>query len=271
MRFLILLAALAAAAAQQFEVASVKPAPPPESPMALRAQEFAQQSMPPGMMPLKGTNVTLHGRTLKTLIAIAWRIRPSEIECPDWLGESLYDVEARLPEGAAAAQANDMLRALLEDRFALRTHQDTRTLPGFVLTVAKDGPKLKLAVPKPQVEDPEVMKARMQQMQEERMKKMQERMRTGTMFRASWSSNTATSAQLATAISNMIHAPVIDETGLAGKYDAAIEVPRGDPPEDSIEHGVALEVAKLGLKLESRKTTVTHLVVDSARKTPTEN
>jgi len=271
MRFLLFLFA-AAAAAQQFEVASVKLAPPPESPMAIKLQEFAQQSMPSGRMALKGTNVSLRGRSLKTLIAIAWSIRPSEVEGPDWLGETLYDVEARMPEGAPAAQANDMLRALLEDRFSLRAHQESRTLPGFVLTVAKDGPKLKPAAVQPdKTDDPEEMKRRAQQMQEDRMKVMQQRMRAGTMVQASWSNTNATSAQIAAGISNMIHAPVIDETGLTEKYSVAIEIPRADPPEDSIEHSVAIEVAKLGLKLEARKTTVSHLVVDSALKTPKEN
>jgi uncharacterized protein (TIGR03435 family) len=270
MRLLLLLFATAAAA-QQFEVASVKLAPPPESPMALRSQEFLQQAMPPGRMPLKGSNLSIRGRSLKSLIAMAWSIRPSEIECPDWMGETLYDVEARMPEGAPAAQANDMLRALLQERFDLRAHQESKTLPGFILTVAKDGPKLKPATVQPEITDPEEMKRRAQQMQEDRMKVMQQRMRAGTMMQASWSSNTATSAQIATGISNMIHAPVVDETGLTEKYTVAIEVPRADPPEDSIEHSVALEVAKLGLKLEARKTTVTHVVVDSALKTPKEN
>ena len=69
----------------------------------------------------------------------------------------------------------------------------------------------------------------------------------------------------------MIKAPVVDETGLAGKYDVRIEMLPGESPDDSVEYRMSLALAKLGLRLESRKTEVTLLVVDSASKTPTAN
>ena len=45
---------------------------------------------------------------------------------------------------------------------------------------------------------------------------------------------------------------------------------QGDDDE-TVEYRMAQALAKLGLKLESRKATVTLLVVDAASKTPTEN
>ena len=262
MRFLILLFA-AAAAAQQFDVASVKPAAPPEGPMGLmllKLQDSTQNSMPIGRLPLKGAKLSIQARTLRSLIATAYRIRPADVEGPDWIGELVFTVEARLPSGAPAEQANAMLQTLLEERFALKAHREERTLAGFALTLAKDGPKLKPAAPPGQPADPE-----------ERRKRMMGRMKSGS-FQASWGSSDATSAQIASAISNMVHAPVADETGLEGHYEVDFEVARGETPDENIDHLVALAISELGLKLEARrKTTVTRLIVDSALKTPTEN
>src|SRR5687768_14432053 len=73
-----------------FEVASVKPSAPPESPMAemlLRAQENSQESMPVGLIPLKGMTVSLHKRSLRSLIAAAYRVRMSQVTGPGWIAE----------------------------------------------------------------------------------------------------------------------------------------------------------------------------------------
>ena len=62
-------------------------------------------------------------------------------------------------------------------------------------------------------------------------------------------------------------APVVDETGLTGKYSVAIETWNADAPGGTVFDAVE----KLGLKLESRKVTVETVVVDQVSKTPTAN
>jgi uncharacterized protein (TIGR03435 family) len=65
------------------------------------------------------------------------------------------------------------------------------------------------------------------------------------------------------------HSPVIDQTGLAGKFDVVLETSSGNPDEPDVT--IFDAVAKLGLKLESRKVSVEKLVVDHVSKLPTAN
>ena len=71
---------------------------------------------------------------------------------PDWLDTDQWDIEAKAPEGTAPARNNPinvavpdtialMLQNLLEDRFKLRAHRETRELPVYELTVSKGGAK----------------------------------------------------------------------------------------------------------------------------------
>lgn len=255
-----------APARPQFEVASVKPSPAPDGPLAqamIRAQEASQGSMPPGFLPMKGDTVTLRNRSLRQLISSAHRVAMNNVSGPGWISELRFDIEAKVPAGAPAGTAHEMLQALLEERFALRTHRETRTVTGYALVVAKDGPRLAPPTEPAAQPSPEERKRQMDKLME------QARQRGGSF--STWGSNSATAAQIAEAVSRMIHAPVTDQTGLEGKYSVTVEVPPAESPDDPMEHRVAQAVAKLGLKLESRKTTVSVLVVDSASKTPTEN
>ena len=108
-----------------------------------------------------------------------------------------------------------MLQSLLEERFGLKVHRDTRTGQGFALVVGKNGPKLKPAEPPP---DPQKRMADAQ-------KRMQENQESGTPLvgrsRANFPS--ITTEQLALQLVRFAEAPVADETGLTGKYSVTIE------------------------------------------------
>jgi uncharacterized protein (TIGR03435 family) len=255
---------------QQFEVASVKPSRATDSMPEgqIRAQDMMHEMMPTDNLPLKGATLSAHNRTLAQLIAMAHKVKPSSVTGPSWITELRYDVDAKLPEGASSNDAHEMLRHLLKERFVLRTHPETKTTGGYALVAAKDGPKLKPAEPPAQPLDREEL---MRRAQEQMRKRMEELAKSGgPRAYSSWGSSQATGAQIAEAVSRMIHSPVVDETGLTGKYVIRIELVR-ESPDDTEEYRVSLALAKLGLKLESRKTEITSLVVDSASKTPTEN
>jgi len=260
----------------EFEVASIKPAPPLEGQMAevkMRAMDGLQDLMAGGPLPMKGRTVTMDSRTLQQLVASAYRVRVGEVTGPAWISEQRFNLEAKLPEGANTKTSNEMLLRLLEQRFGLKIHREARIVSGFALTVGKDGAHLTPAAtpgpaaanPDPNAKpDPEEGKRRMEKM-------MADMKQSGRMLASSWHSSNATSAQIAASVSRMIKAPVADETNLDGKYDVAIEVPQPESPEDSMEYRVARAVTKLGLKLDARKISSDTIVVDSANKMPTEN
>src|SRR4029434_5123088 len=61
---------------------------------------------------------------------------------PDWIRADRYDLEARASGEPSRPEMMLMLQALLEDRFQLRTHRETREMPAYVLTVARGGARL---------------------------------------------------------------------------------------------------------------------------------
>ena len=109
----------------EFEVASVKPNHNGDGP-------FIRPS--PGRL-------TIRDLTLKDLLGEAYKIRRSQIfGGPDWIATDGFDVEAKSEGNPPPEQmTGPMLRTLLENRFKLQAHLESRELPIYVLTVGKNG------------------------------------------------------------------------------------------------------------------------------------
>ena len=265
-----------------FEVASIKSVPDQRPAMMQgmpRLADTMQDSMPLGAFGGHGNNVEMHNKSLLSLIASAFRVKTTQISGPDWMANELFDVDARIPEGVSRDHANEMLQALLEDRFGLKMHRETRESPGYNLIVGKNGPKLKPAAP-PLADDParetmspeERAKASLpdeKDMQKSMQKMLQDARASGKVGTNRRSLPAATSEDLAKAIAIMAKGPVIDMTGLQGKYDVVLETyqGRGDDPGRTIFDAVD----DLGLKLVARKVSVDTVVVDRISKIPTGN
>ena len=86
---------------------------------------------------------------LKSLIALAYGVKPWQITAPDWMGTTRFDIIAKFPPGATKADAPGMLQTLLQDRFGLTTHRTSAEHPVLALVVAKGGPKLKASAGTP--------------------------------------------------------------------------------------------------------------------------
>jgi len=125
-----------------FEVISIKPvAPAPASPFRMGA--FAL-----------GDRYTMDGATLRMLLQTAFQSggnspfsAPMQIVgAPDWLESDHWEVEAKANcRGGPISreQLQLMVQSLLEDRFRLKAHLDTRELQIYHLVATKDGPKIK--------------------------------------------------------------------------------------------------------------------------------
>jgi len=264
----------------QFEVASVKPAANSETgpggiPMM---REMMRNARPPGVIPMTDPGrIRLENWALLDLIAAAYSVRAAQVSGPDWLSDLSFDIEAKVPEGTPKEQLNAMLQSLLEERFGLKVHRDTQTKQGFALVVGKNGPKLKPAEPPPALDpgltEDERKAKQMQQVQTgmaAMMQRMQENRENGTPLGGFSRVNIAslTTGELASRLERFAEAPVVDETGLTGKYSVAIETwKNADVPGGTVFDAVE----KLGLKLEPRKVTVETVVVDQVSKTPTAN
>lgn len=124
-----------------FEVASIKPA----APLDMAKLAAAVQN---GQMPKIGAHVDANQAEytyldLKSLIALAYGVKPYQITGPDWIANTRFDIVAKLPDKASKADAPKMLQTLLEDRFKLTFHRTTAEHPVLALVVGKGGPKMK--------------------------------------------------------------------------------------------------------------------------------
>jgi uncharacterized protein (TIGR03435 family) len=253
------------AAQPAFEVASIRPSPDGGGDLPKLKLEAVQDSLqgrhPPGWMPMDGARVTLHRQTLTALIATAYRVRVDQVSGPAFLADERFDVEATLPAGAAPEEANEMLQALLAERFGLAVHREEKPGSGYALTVAKGGAKLPPAGP---AEAPPQTK--------EQIIRQKMAAETGAgrgAFATRLLLRAATPADLAARLTAFLHRPVEDRTGLDGRYDIALDVVQseGDLPD----YAVSQALAPLGLRLETHKLPEVKLVVDRISKDPTPN
>jgi len=132
----------ARAAGPEFEVANITPAAQP-TPELFRSGKIHIG------MSVDGSRVDIGGMPLTTLIQQAFRVKQFQVIAPAWVGESRWDILAKLPDSAPEAQIPEMLQALLADRFKLVVHRESRELPVYALVLGKSGLKMKASVPDP--------------------------------------------------------------------------------------------------------------------------
>jgi len=271
----------------EFEVASIKPAFP----------GFAASNV--GIQP--GGHVSL-GMSLKGLIQEAWGdLNPQRIVGGPKSSDSTYwDVEAKAPakpdspagwsgpiwNGVDIHSMRMMLRNLLIDRFKLAAHTEDRLVSGYALVAAK--PKLKKADPsnRPGCKDGPGSDGAGRGYKDPRLTNP-----LASKLVTCWNMTLAQFAEALSAWSpeeTILFAfpPVVDATGIEGRYDMTINFtpPRllqiagpaagGDTfapePDGTISIFEALQ-KQLGLKLESRKVMAQVLVIDHVDEAPTEN
>jgi len=247
-----------------FEVASIKPAPPPTD-----GRIMVRMGSDAGRLTF--TNVSL-----MNVIASAYKVKEVQISGPAWLGTERFDITAKIPDGAPKDQIPAMLQTLLADRFKMTFHKEPKVLPTYALLTAKGGPKLQ----------PSETGGSLRMMMGPKGRHM-----TGK----------ASMQQFADSLSNGLDRPVLDMTELKGNYEIDLEWsgddaprgmmglprgpggPEGGPrpegaprPESHDESADAPSIFtalqdKLGLRLDPRKAPVDLIVIDHAEKVPTEN
>jgi uncharacterized protein (TIGR03435 family) len=245
---------------------------------------------------------------LRDCIRTAYGLKDYQITAPAWMATTRFDIEAKLPEGADREQVPKMLQSLLEDRFKIvvRHAQDERDV--YALVAGKNGPKLKATDPEAGNRfgiDPKGMleadlKAAAEGMAKRGLAETRMSSASTTSFgmgggNATINSRGVTLGQLADSLTRYVDRPVVDMTGIDGKYDFTLEVPTADfmaaagitpqvhaamagagvsasgTASDPSGASVFESVQKYGLKLEKRKASIDTLVVESAEKAPTEN
>jgi len=227
---------------QTFEVASIKPAPPPGPRGMTMRVDGGPGTHDPSIFLCENCSLSM-------LVINCYDLSFHEFSGPAWMESERFTVSAKVPEGTTKEQFRLMKQNLLVERFQLKFHFVKKEMSSYELVVAKNGPKLKEAA---------------------------EGASAGWKMTGGSLSNlhldSAPLARLASQLSAQMKLPVADATGLAGNFEIdlhwARETESGDAPGPTLFDALQQQ---LGLKLEKKNGTVDVLTVDHSEKTPTEN
>lgn len=244
-----------------FEAASVKP---------------SASSRLLGTMVRDG-KLTATGISVKALMALAYDVREAEIfEGPNWVGSERYDINAKAAGPVSTSDLKLMIQTLLEDRFQLRTHRETKEIPVYALVIGKNGPKLKASngldctdpsvyTPPPQMPTPG-QPARPVSIRCGNFYVLNDRLQ----------GRKVTLRQLASTLSsmNIVEQRVLDQTEIPGTFDidlqwdaspgASTRSTNTSPDNGNPPPVVEAFQEQLGLRLRPQKSPVEVIVIDNA-------
>jgi len=231
----------------RFEVASVRRA----------STEFTAgaRSTGLGQVEISSQRASYRNITLKSLVAKAYDIKDFQVSGPAWIDSDRYDIIATIPEGTSEAKVPVMLQSLLVERFQMKIRRIRKPYEGYVLSVAKGGPKLTPAA------HPKASNTR--NVSDSTTVSFGEHPEVH-MFGI-------TMPALGNYLSNVFKRPVLDSTQLAGKFDLSLPAAPGvfDGPE--AETYAITGLRDVGLTLTPSKVPLEAIVVDKATETPSGN
>jgi uncharacterized protein (TIGR03435 family) len=242
----------------QFEVVSVKPT---ES-----TDRRALVEELPGRLIMRNF-------TARALVLFAYDVADYQVSGgPSWINSDAYDLQATTQGNATAGQMeNSMLRALLQDRFRLSLHRETKQMPVYEMVLANRDGKLQPSTkdscvvrsadaPPPPAAAPGTIFCGTHHL-------------TSNELHRTLDGAGISMAALAGYLSYwLVHRPIINKTGLDGTFDIHMEW-TADPPngvgDPDFSGGPSIFTAlreQLGLKLQSGTGPAEVLIIDHIEK-----
>jgi uncharacterized protein (TIGR03435 family) len=228
----------------EFAVATIKPSRP---------------DAPRGGYGIRGKDVTTTNVTVSWMIKLAYNVHAHQISGgPSWLDSERYDTVGRsdTPGEPNRDQMKLMIQKLLVDRFQLKFHTEKKELPVYAMVVAKDGPKLAVSAG-----DPNAFPG------------IGFRREPGVITLVG--RNTGLNGVANGLQSNILDKPVVDQTGLTGRYDFQLRFTPdatqladfGGLEPNSADLNLPPDIftafeQQLGLKLQATKAVVDVMVID---------
>jgi uncharacterized protein (TIGR03435 family) len=258
-----------------FEVASIKPSP---------------ANCAPGRNGPTPGRIEMSCITVRNLIRAAYGALAGDqiaarmldvVGGPGWLDTDHYDISAKAEGPARVTQMiGPMLQALLEERFQLKVHLEPRETPVYALMVAKGSPKLTPA------KEGSCVPIDLNNLEQWRGSNASPCGMPRMSFKAGVTTLDVPGATMeefaGRVLPSQTNRPLIDKTGLTGRYDIHLEfsrempagtvtlngVPQPAPPPAEMA-GPSIYTAiqeQLGLKLAPDKAPINVVVIDSVQK-----
>jgi len=227
-------AVMAKDADPDWEVVTVRPTDPTVSNASIR---------------MNGRQFVLENRSVETLLLVGYGVHKKQIvNAPDWIRTERWDVRGvpDVPGQPSLRQMQALARKVLTERFGLVTHTEKREMEVYALTLAKSGEKMT-----PSAGDPNGLPD----------ENDNDNGGVRTMRAANMSMG-----ELALIMKFFMDRPMVDQTGLAGRYDFQLKWTFDEskaPPDGSAPPGLFTAIQEqLGLKLEPVKAQTDVLSVD---------
>jgi uncharacterized protein (TIGR03435 family) len=228
-------------ARREFEVASIKPNN--SGPPLIQTNRFSYSQG--GLF--KATNVTL----VDIIVSGVYQTRRIQMRGgPDWIDSQRFDIAAKADTTGGEVtpeQWTQMIQALLEDRFKLVLHRETKEMPVYALVGGKNPPGMQ---PSKDGEESVFKPGDRGQMIFQRMSVV----------------------ALVNTLANILHEPVVDGTGIAGFFDFTLDPMQfatnsdGRPPDAFPDLVLTAVREQLGFRLERRTAPLEITIIDRAEK-----
>jgi uncharacterized protein (TIGR03435 family) len=249
------------ARAQTFDAASIKPSSP---------QSGRHASGGPGTSD--PTRYRFSYATLLALIGVAYDVDHFQISGAKPLDQNRFDLVANVPEGATREQFRAMMRNLLAERFHLKLHVESKEFPAYALVVAKGGLKIREV-------DADSPRDGFPDLPADRPGIAVRKFPSGGSAVVRIRARQEPLSVLAQRLEPDDALPVVDRTGLSGRYNFTFEFSEEVPGAGGDARNNSPDVpglftalqTQLGLRLERRKVPFDVLIVQSFDKTPGEN
>ena len=195
--------------------------------------------------------ITITNMSIKDLMTSAYNVKSYQVTGPDWMDSQRFDIVAKVPVGATKDDTNVMMQNLLQERFGLKLHHETKDMAMYALVIGKNGPKLKESEEDPPPADgatagpggpdalppgpmalPKIGKDGMPELPAGmRRQGIMMMMMNGKMRMVA---TKAPIARLVDTLARQYDRPVTDQTGLTKKYDFTLDF----APETSMMKGL---------------------------------
>lgn len=212
-----------------FEVATIKPSDPKN-----QNNGFHEE----------GRQISIENMTVAQMLTFAYNVQTRQIAGePEWVDKDRWDVRGvpDTPGEPNVQQYQEMVAKLLRERFHLKLQQQTREMTVYALRVGKDGPKLQKSTSGSDV--------------------LPDSSGDGSMMRFT----NCSMKDLQVNLQFMVDRPVVDQTGLAGRYNFTLRWrPEGAPANDpnAAQPLFTALPEQLGLKLDAVKAPAEVMVVE---------
>jgi len=234
-------AQMAKEAKPQFEVAVIKPTDPADDNQGFHTA---------------GRQIYIENQPLMNMISFAYGVHQSQIvDAPAWVAHDRYDIKGvpDVPGYPNLKQYQLMVQKLLAERFHFQSKREQRELSVYAITVAKSGAKIAKSSGDPNGIPDQTGYGR------------------GNQQVMKFTNNSM--SDLALGMQGFMDKPVVDNTGLTGRYDFTLtwtpEVTAANEPNAAPGVFTAFQ-EQLGLKLQLTKEPAGVLVVERIER-PSEN